>query len=504
MTKKYKIKKLNKKQQKTLHEHLDHHVCRYYHKHFHIAHHSHHHFAHIGELIVVVVLGCMSRIFAGNVWLPSNNWFVYPLKEISSIECRTEHWNNMNPSCKLMLPRITNANYETYKESQRHRQIYTVLRAAPYSAWWDQTAWAHAWIDIATARWTPLYSIGDGEVTYAGRQNGYGNVVKIKYLFKWQYIHAVYGHMDMIQVQAWQRVSAGQQIGTVGNSGTTFGALGGFHLHLEITKDNRGRPMYAYSGCEDLSKWHRTIIQNWLCREELLANQYDPIVLFEQNRLGHVIAQQTIADRWNNNDTETEIKQEEKAIQTEIPTVTIDPKPVENETIDPTLAENNIQNPIESSDTMIENKNTIPTIIETPIKEETIVSTELQTPLDWRKGEKITVNIDWLSEEIQHFFKTHELYIHNHTENNNIAVWWSKDIEINFYRRWSDNKFIGVLPFTIEILPSQKNIATNIHNLQLISPNPTTIQIRWTQNGNSTLLLSIDGNTIHKIAFTIN
>jgi murein DD-endopeptidase MepM/ murein hydrolase activator NlpD len=31
--------------------------------------------------------------------------------------------------------------------------------------------------------------------------------------------------MDTIQVEAGQKISAGQQVGTVGNSGTTFGAL---------------------------------------------------------------------------------------------------------------------------------------------------------------------------------------------------------------------------------------------------------------------------------------
>gem|GEM_PF-6590505 len=60
-----KPKKINNIQRKTLREHLDHHVCRYYHKHFHIAHHSHHHMAHLGELVLVLLVGCMSWMFAG-------------------------------------------------------------------------------------------------------------------------------------------------------------------------------------------------------------------------------------------------------------------------------------------------------------------------------------------------------------------------------------------------------------------------------------------------------
>ncbi len=280
---------IKKTQRKTLREHLDHQVCHYYHKHFRIAHHSHHNIVHFGELVLVMLVGCMSWMFAGWVWLPGNNSFIYPLQQVSTIDCRTQQREQMDTSCKINLPHITKANYDQFKKSTTHRQIYTVLRAAPYKAWRDQNIWAHAGVDIATARGTPLYSIGDGQITYAGRQNGYGNVVKIKYLFKGHYIHAVYAHMDTIQVEAGQKISAGQQVWTVGNSWTTFWALGWFHVHFEITKDNHGRPMYGYNECPDLKKWHMAIIQEWLCREQLLNNHYDPIVLFEQNRLWNVI-----------------------------------------------------------------------------------------------------------------------------------------------------------------------------------------------------------------------
>jgi hypothetical protein len=60
------------------------------------------------------------------------------------------------------------------------------------------------------------------------------------------------------------------------------------------------------------------------------------------------------------------------------------------------------------------------------------------------------------------------------------------------------------LPFTLEVIPSQTIITTNINNLQLISPNPTIIQIKWAQSGNSTLLFSINGKTIYRIPFIIN
>lgn len=501
---------INKLQKKTLREHLDHQVCRYYHKHLHIAHHSHHHIAHIGELALVLVVGCMSWMFAGWVGLPVNNSFIYPLQQVSTVDCRTQQREQMEAGCKINLPRIQNANYASYKDSTVHRQIYTVLRAAPYKAWRDQNAWAHAWLDIATARGTPLYSIGDGQVTYAGRQNGYGNVVKIKYLFKWHYIHAVYAHMDTIQVEAGQKIWAWQQVWTVGNSGTTFGALGWFHVHFEITKDNHGRPIYGYNGCPDLKKWHMTIIQEWLCREELLNNQYDPIVLFEQTRLWHNIAEiipedtESIQEPTEEVIVPTDPTQEEtvviipetpeNSIEVAVPTQPQEPnnqtpeqpKPQEPNNHEPVVQEE--INPIE-----IIHPSPEPETINNPIQTEEIIG---------RIGEKIEFDTKDLSDEAKHFFTTHDMYINNHTGSNTITVGQHKEIEINFYRKGSDTKFVWVLPFILDLIPSQTSILSDISTLQLISPNPSIIKIQWIKQGRSALILSIDNNTIYKIIYT--
>jgi len=419
----------------------------------------------------------------------------------------------MEASCKISLPKITNANYEQFKNSSAHRQIYTVLYAAPYKAGRDQNAGAHAWIDVATARGTPLYSIGDGQVTYAGRQNGYGNVVKIKYLFKWQYIHAVYAHMDTIQVEAGQKISAWQQIWTVGNSGTTFGALGWFHVHFEIAKDNHGRPMYGYNGCPDLKKGHMTIIQEWLCREQLLNNQYDPIVLFEQNRLWHNISE-IITD-----ESET-IQDPEVVVPTE---TTTPPAQDENIVIIPETPENPIEItvPTESqewnSQIPEQSKPQEPNNQEPVIQEETnpteevghlspepeIINNPIQTEeIIGRIGEKIEFDTEDLSDEAKHFFTTHDMYINNHTGNNMITIGQYKEIEINFYRKGSDTKFVWVLPFILDLIPSQTSILSDISTLQLISPNPSIIKIQWIKQGRSALILSIDNNTIYKIIYT--
>ena len=423
----------------------------------------------------------------------------------------------MEAGCKINLPHITNANYNQFRESRIHRQIYTVLFAAPYKAGRDQNIWAHAGLDIATARGTPLHSIGDGQITYAWRQNGYGNVVKIKYLFKWQYIHAVYAHMDTIQVEAGQSISAGQQIGTVGNSGTTFGALGWFHVHFEITKDNHGRPMYGYNGCPDLKKWHMTIIQEWLCREQLLNNLYDPIVLFEQNRLWHII--------------EETIDKTEEVIPEQVTTteeIIVPEKPIPEQIVDSQLPQEVLpEKSVEIINPEIKKNNTVegitPTIPTQPIEKEPLVekqeqilhpAPEVETlepiyisnqidDIEGRIGEKIAFDTKDLSEETKHFFSNYDMYISNHTWSNNIKVGWNKEIEINFYKKDSNTKFVGILPFILDLIPSQTSIVSDINTLQLISPNPSIIKIQWIASGRSSLILSIDNNTIYKIVYTI-
>ena len=52
-----------------------------------------------------------------------------------------------------------------------------------------------------------------------------------------------------------------------------------------------------------------------------------------------------------------------------------------------------------------------------------------------RIGEKIEFETEDLSEEVKHFFTTHDMYINNHTGSNTITVGKYKEIEINFYRK---------------------------------------------------------------------
>ena len=85
----------------------------------------------------------------------------------------------------------------------------------------------HSGLDIAAPIGTPIYVAADGTVVDAGPAAGFGLWVKVKHD---DGTETIYGHVNDFSVQAGQRVSAGEQIATVGNRGQSTGP----HLHFEV------------------------------------------------------------------------------------------------------------------------------------------------------------------------------------------------------------------------------------------------------------------------------
>ncbi|WP_297751837.1 M23 family metallopeptidase [Hydrogenophaga sp.] len=89
---------------------------------------------------------------------------------------------------------------------------------------------AHLGVDYAAPTGTPVRTIGDGTVEFAGVQRGYGNVIYVRHRNNQT---TVYAHLSRIGVRTGQRVSQGEFIGNVGSTGASTGP----HLHLEF-RDN--------------------------------------------------------------------------------------------------------------------------------------------------------------------------------------------------------------------------------------------------------------------------
>ncbi len=89
---------------------------------------------------------------------------------------------------------------------------------------WGRMHYGHDW---AGPSGTPILATGNGVVTLAQRQAGYGRLVKIRHDFGFE---TRYAHLARIRVKEGQRVSRGDRIGDMGNSGNSTGT----HLHYEI------------------------------------------------------------------------------------------------------------------------------------------------------------------------------------------------------------------------------------------------------------------------------
>ena len=94
----------------------------------------------------------------------------------------------------------------------------------------------HYGVDIAAPIGTPIYSPLAGRVLRAGPATGFGLAVYVQHD---DGSVTVYGHINDYFVRAGQRVSAGEVIAEVGNTGQSTGP----HLHFEVHTDGmyRGR-----------------------------------------------------------------------------------------------------------------------------------------------------------------------------------------------------------------------------------------------------------------------
>jgi murein DD-endopeptidase MepM/ murein hydrolase activator NlpD len=85
----------------------------------------------------------------------------------------------------------------------------------------------HKGSDFAGSTGTDIFATADGVVTKAGWQSGYGKLVTIQHAFG---IETRYAHNSRIRVKVGQRVSRGDHISDMGNTGRSTGT----HLHYEV------------------------------------------------------------------------------------------------------------------------------------------------------------------------------------------------------------------------------------------------------------------------------
>jgi peptidase, M23B family len=85
----------------------------------------------------------------------------------------------------------------------------------------------HAGMDFAAPSGTDIYATGNGKVSFAGWQQGYGMCVIINHGSNYE---TLYAHQSKILVHQGQSVKRGEVIGLVGNTGKSTAP----HLHYEV------------------------------------------------------------------------------------------------------------------------------------------------------------------------------------------------------------------------------------------------------------------------------
>ena len=90
----------------------------------------------------------------------------------------------------------------------------------------------HTGVDFGAPIGTPVRTIGDGVVEFAGVKGGYGNAIVIRH--RNQRDSTLYGHLSRIFVKTGDTVAQGETIGAVGATGVATGP----HLHFEFRINN--------------------------------------------------------------------------------------------------------------------------------------------------------------------------------------------------------------------------------------------------------------------------
>lgn len=93
----------------------------------------------------------------------------------------------------------------------------------------------HKGIDLAAQRGVPVMASTDGVVIYTGKDfNGFGKMIMIETVGENTGYATLYAHLDKIVVYDGQKVTQGEVIGALGNTGRSSGP----HLHFEIRKSD--------------------------------------------------------------------------------------------------------------------------------------------------------------------------------------------------------------------------------------------------------------------------
>ena len=147
---------------------------------------------------------------------------------------------------QLPLPRqdFANETHLFYGRPMLEGNNYPVSHYR-YGMTWDGLLAPHLGVDLANDKGSMVVAIGNGIVIYSGnddtelfgfRNEFYGNLIVLSLDQKWndRQVYALYAHLSETDVEIGQKVTQGDIVGKVGESGAALAP----HLHLEIRIDD--------------------------------------------------------------------------------------------------------------------------------------------------------------------------------------------------------------------------------------------------------------------------
>ena len=138
---------------------------------------------------------------------------------LDTIQKMAERMNEMHSSLPAIKPvREDKLNSNVRSLSGFGMRIHPILKVRKM----------HTGLDFGAPRGTAVQVTGDGKVVEVTRDNsGYGLHIIVDHGFGYK---TLYGHMEKADVKVGQKVTRGQHIGTIGNSGRSTAP----HLHYEV------------------------------------------------------------------------------------------------------------------------------------------------------------------------------------------------------------------------------------------------------------------------------
>ena len=149
---------------------------------------------------------------------------------LDTIQKMAERMNEMHSSLPAIKPvREDKLNRNVRSLSGFGMRIHPILKVRKM----------HTGLDFGAPRGTAVQVTGDGKVVEVTRDNsGYGLHIIVDHGFGYK---TLYGHMEKADVKVGQKVTRGQHIGTIGNSGRSTAP----HLHYEVIyKEKKVNPIH--------------------------------------------------------------------------------------------------------------------------------------------------------------------------------------------------------------------------------------------------------------------